>query len=287
MRRRIWSETLPLADHVQPAVLRALVDANVEVLLAVRPWQLGEVAAIVERVRGAGLVVGLWPMVADDDGRWASVRSLAAFIAFTDALLAAAPACDELVIDLEPPLAVLARWKSLRPAGSWSRGYSHARASLGEAVVRWRGAGSGQATGTRRVTTAILPLLALEARGEWLQRALGTPATALPVDAHNVMAYSSLYEGWSHGLVGRRGAERLVAITATLTRLRFGARAALSLGCIGSGAFGDEAGYRDIGELERDVAIARAAGITELALFDLGGAVRRGDLPGWLGALRA
>lgn len=284
MRRRIWSETLPLAEHGEPAVLRCLAAAGVEVLLAVRPWQLAEVAAIVEQLRGEGLVVGLWPMLADADGRWASVHSIAAFIAFTDAVLAAAPACDELVIDLEPPLEVLARWKALRPAGSWSRGYRAARAALSAAVVRWRST-RPSAVG-RRVTTAVLPLLALEARGEWLQRALGTPATALAVDAHNVMAYSSLYEGWSHGLVGRRGAERLVALTARLARLRFGARAAISLGCIGRGAFGDEPGYRAIGELERDVAIARASGIEEIALFDLGGAVRRGDLAGWLGALR-
>jgi hypothetical protein len=67
--------------------------------------------------------------------------------------------------------------------------------------------------------------------------------------------------------------------------MRFGTTTAMSLGCTGSGAFGDEPGYRTIDELVRDVELATTAGITELALFDLGGCVRRGDVDAWLAAL--
>ena len=113
---------------------------------------------------------------------------------------------------------------------------------------------------------------------------LGTPATALDVDRHSVMAYTSLYEGWSRGLVNRARAERLFQLTARLTHARFGARASLSIGTVGTGAFGDEIGYRDPRELARDVALARAAGFDELALFDLGGVVRRAPAEAWFDA---
>jgi hypothetical protein len=278
----VWCETLPWAELARPDLARLLTDHGVELLLAVRPWQLPEVADRVDRLRGAGVFVGLWPMLADDDGRWASVASSQAFIALVDALVAGVPAADEIVLDLEPPIALMTRWKDGRP--TWRQtprrpAYRAARDAYVEAVGRWRRG--------RRVTTAVMPMVVAELRGEWMERLLGTPVSALPVDGHSVMAYTSLFEGWSRGLLDRRRAEVALAVTARLARLRFGDRVGLSLGTVGAGAFGDEPSYRDVGELRRDVAIARAAGIDELSLFDLGGVLRRGPAEAWLEAFVA
>jgi hypothetical protein len=101
------------------------------------------------------------------------------------------------------------------------------------------------------------------------------------------MAYTSLFEGWSRGLVDRRRAETMLAMCARLTRFRFGERAGISLGTIGVGAFEDEPCYRSPAELARDVAIAAAAGITELSVFDLGGILRRAPAEAWLEAFGA
>lgn len=282
MRLRVWCETLPYDDLARPALVTVLARHRVDLLLAVRPWQLAEVGELVRRYQGAGVHVGLWPMLADADGRWANAASHAAFVAFADALVARAPFADEIILDLEPPIALLQRWKAWRPTwrqtpSPWS--YHAGQATLVAATRRWRV--------DHRVTTAVLPLLAFELGGHWLQRALGTPATDLAVDRHSVMAYTSLFEGWSRGVIDRRRAEALLAACARMARVRFGARAALSLGTVGVGAFGDEPSYRDASELARDAAIARAAGIDELSLFDLGGAVRRPPLEGWLAALGA
>ncbi len=268
-------------DELSRSLLEKLATRHIDLLLAVRPWQLVEIARVAERVRAAGIYLGLWPMLGDEHGRWASVRSMVGFIALAQAVLERVPDVDELVIDLEPPHEVLARWKALRPAVSTARGYREARDALTAAIQRWKD------DRPLRVTTAILPLLPLELRGEWMQRALGTPATTLPVDAHNVMAYSSLYEGWSRGVVNRARAERLLALTARAARWRFGPATAVSIGCTAPGAFGDEPSYRGIDELARDVAIVKRAGIHELALFDLAGVVRRGDVDAWLDALCA
>ncbi len=275
----MWCETLSFDEVAEPRVATLLARFDCDLLLAVRPWQLAEVGALVTRLQGAGVFVALWPMLADEHGRWASVQSCARFIGFADQLLAHAPTADELIVDLEPPLARMTGWKQGRPTFRNTpspRAYATARTAYVAAVERWRAA--------RRITTALVPVLVAE-RGQWMQRVLGTPATALPVERHSVMAYTSLFEGWSRGLIGRRRAETLLGTCARLAHGRFGARAALSLGTVGTGAFGDEPCYRDVAELRRDVAIARAAGIDELSLFELGGLLRRGPAEAWLEAL--
>lgn len=275
----MWCETLSFDEVVAPAVATLLARYRVDLLLAVRPWQLDDVGAVVARLRDAGVFVGVWPMLADADGRWASVQSCARFVAFADAVLARAPGADELILDLEPPLRRMTGWKTGRPTFRQTpspRAYAAARAAYVAAVTRWRA--------ERRVTSALVPVLVAE-RGQWMQRVLGTPATDLPVDRHSVMAYTSLFEGWSRGLVTRRRAEALLGVCARLARRRFGDQAALSLGTIGTGAFGDEPCYRDVAELRRDVEVAVAAGVDELSLFDLGGMLRRGPAEAWLDAL--
>ena len=277
----MWCETLAYDEVARPPLRALLRERGIDLLLAVRPWQLGEIDALVRRLQADGIFVGLWPMVDDRDGRWASVASSAALIGFADELVRCAPSCDELILDLEPPLATLTAWKD--GVRRWPRlpataAYRAARAAYAAAVTRWRI--------DRRVTTALLPMLTAELRGEWLQWLLGTPASELPVDRHSVMAYTSLFEGWSRGVLGRRGAEAMLIACAHLARARFGDRAALSLGCVAAGAFGDEPSYRDPSELARDVALARRAGIAELSVFDLGGMVRRGPADPWLDALR-
>lgn len=274
----MWCETLTYEQLATGSLDRVLERYRVGLLLAVRPWQLDEVGEVVRQFQAAGVAVGLWPMLADADGRWVSAASHAHFIAYCDQLLAKVPFADELVIDLEPPLEVLSRLKMGRP--TWSptqQSYGAVRVALASAVDRWRA--------VMRVTTAVMPFLAFEIAGQWLQRLLGTPVSSLACDRHSLMAYTSLFEGWSRGLVNRRRAEAVLTACARGARLRFGSRAALSLGTVGPGVFGDEPSYRNPAELRRDVELARAAGIDELSLFDLGGMVRRGPVEAWLEAL--
>jgi len=275
VRLRVWCETLPFERL--PAALPLLGRYRIDLLLAVRPWQLPEIAEVVRRARGEGLFVAVWPMLADEDGRWANAHSCDKFIAFVDAVMIEAPFADELVIDAEPPYFQLEKWIRGRPARMSARDYGVARDEYAAATRRWHA--------SRRITTAVMPMLAFEVGGGWMQRLLGTPVTALDVDRHSVMAYTSLFEGWSRGVIDRRRAERLFSWCASSSKKRFGERTALSLGCVGSGAFGNEPAYRDHRELARDVAIARAAGIDELALFDLGGVMRRPPPEAWFDAL--
>ncbi len=96
------------------------------------------------------------------------------------------------------------------------------------------------------------------------------------------MLYTSILEGWARGMLDRGDALALLGWSCRTAARRFGAIAGASLGAVGSGAFGDEPTYRSPAELADDVAVARAAGVDDLALFDLGGVLRRPPAEAWL-----
>ncbi len=288
MRHRVWSETLCFADLVADDTVALLQRYRLDALVAVRPWQVDEAVPVFAKLQAAGVFCAVWPMLADEDGRWASASSMAKYVAFAEHVVDVLnPA--EVVVDLEPAFDRLRNWKALRAAPKADptevKAYERSRSDLASAIARWRARSVGQQL---RVTTAVIPVVAFDPSWAWagvMQRLLGTPVDGLDVDRHSVMAYTSLLEGWSRGVVNRSRAEWLLARFATRTARKWGSRGAVSLGTVAPGAFGDEPSYRSPEELARDVKIARAAGVSELSLFDLGGVMRSADPQAWLQAL--
>jgi hypothetical protein len=135
------------------------------------------------------------------------------------------------------------------------------------------------------VSAAVaLPVLFDRVGVDAWQLALGTPVDGIAWDHVSPMLYTSILEGWSRGLLGRRDVRAILAWSCRASEARFGSLAGASLGAVGTGAFGDEPTYRDPAELADDVAVARAAGVEDLALFDLGGVLARPSVDSWLEA---
>jgi hypothetical protein len=288
MRYRVWCETISFEELVAPAVINLLHSYQIDALVAVRPWQLTAAVETFARLRSTGVYVAAWPMIADEDGRWASTHSMTKFVAFAEQVVDVLHP-QEIVIDLEPAFDRMKNWKALRAAPKGEvhevKQYQRAQRDLSSAIRRWRSNVPGL-----RVSTAVIPVVAFDPSWRWgkiAQRILGTPVDELDVESHSVMAYSSLLEGWSRGFVDRRRAEWLVKQCATRARKKWGIRGAMSLGTVAPGAFGDEPSYRDPRELSRDVIIARTSGIPEVSLFDLGGIMRSASPHAWFDALTA
>lgn len=155
------------------------------------------------------------------------------------------------------------------------RGAAHAVAVLRSAIQR------------RNVSTtaAVVPTAVWE--GD-VSSAFGTVG-ALGFERVEVMAYSSLFHGLSFGTLDRSDALALLSIVASQAAADVRARTrpvrlALALGCVGTGALGNEPLYAGPSELREDVAVVRAAGIDDLALLDLGGVLARPPLESWLDA---
>lgn len=287
---RVWCETLAWERLAHPDTLDLLRDRRVMPVVAVRPWDVARVPALLSLARARSLPVALWPMIDDDHGRWLNAANVARFDAFVRGLLDGLgdDLPDELALDLEPPLGLLARAASAfhprrraQAVMPWSVPTTQTRAELRALIDAVRGRGV-------RVSAAVIPLVLADRAGAgdgFWQRALGTPVDDLPWDHVSVMMYTSLYEGWSRGVVHRDEARSLLAQGCAMARARYGARAGVSLGVIDTGALGDEPLWRGPDELADDVALVRGAGIDTVTLFDLGGAYARGPADRWLDAL--
>jgi len=268
---------------------------GLEVLVAVTPETRSGLPEVLRALHDHGVFAAVWPMIDDDEGRWASARTLPRFVAFVDALTAdlarAGAPLAEIAVDLEPPFFVAkaashGAWLGpLRTALDLRADYAAASVALRDFVARL-GA-------SVQVSCAAVPLVLLdgadgpareEAGTPFFQGLLGTPVDGVRFGSVSVMAYTSILEGWSRGLLDRRASLGVLGECARLARARYGARASISVGTVGTGAFTDEPTYRDVAELAEDVAIARAFGVDDLSLFDLGGVIRRGPAEAWLEA---
>lgn len=280
----MWSEFVAYDELASDRVLGMLRSRNLQPLIAVRPENISTLPSLVQRLREAELCFGLWPMLDDSDGRWANAFSAPNFAEFTRELIAlvgAVPSGTVLAIDLEPPIDLLRQM--LR--GEWQAfaALSRRQRHRGEDILREL-VDEASAIGYCCVA-AVTPLLLCDTpeRRAW-QRLLGTPVETLAFEALSCMSYTSLFEGYSRGVLHRRASLAMLAQSAAASHKRFGKRAALSIGSVGGGALGDERPYRGLHELVEDVAVARACGIEDLSLFDLAGVLAQEHPEAWLDA---
>ena len=258
---RLYSEHVPL-DEIDDALLQQLGIRGVELALAVFPGTERAMRSVARRARDAKVSLVFWPLLDDREGRWPNGGNVRQFADHVTRVIDGMPPAT-LLFDLEPPIA-------------WMREAVHWRYTP---RPRESGSHAGLATmlrGRGWIVEAVVPPMLLY--GSHWERWLGTRVSDLACQRVEPMVYSSLFEGYSRGLVPRRVARDLVV------RITRRAGGAVALGVVGGGALGDEPAYRDVDELRDDVGLARAAGATRISLYSLDGILNRGELETWLDA---
>jgi hypothetical protein len=282
-QRRVWSELLPLKKLGEREVLDLLVRFDLQLLAAVRPTDMSDVRDLVRRCRDAGVSIGLWPMLDDSHGRWPSAVNISQFRTWVLALMKhlEGDLPDEIAMDLEPPFGLVSRIFSQQKTSP----NSMARSSMADTRRDLVALHNDLCAYGVACSAAVVPMVLFDRReeGGW-QQIFGTPIDGIPWSHVSVMAYTSILEGWSRGVLSRASVKALLAALATTTVARYGHAAGISLGAVHVGALGDEPIYRSPDELHEDVSIATAAGVETLTLFDLSGVLRRGPAKDWLEA---
>lgn len=258
---RLYSEHVP-HEAIDRALLAQLAARRIELALAVFPEQVDRLGEVVERIADSNVRLVLWPLLDDASGRWPSASNATEFAQHVDAITRRV-AHGTILFDVEPPI-------------DWTRAALHWRY-----LPRTRARGSHAALASSLRTRgwsveAVVPPMLLY--GQSWERWLGAPVSDLQCERVEPMLYTTLFEGYSRGVIPRRVARDL------LVRMTRASKGAVSLGVVGGGAIGDERGYRDVDELRDDVALARAAGATRLSLYALDGMLQRGGFVRWLDA---
>ena len=284
-QRCIWSEHVPYELLSDPALLRALARRGLALFVGVEPHCVDQLPGLLEACRAQGVAVGLWPLLSNAEGRWLNDRTLVPMTAHVTRVLSVLSAphpVEELVLDLEPPREIV-RAGTLGPKRlQWltrPKQLETTRQGVGELVNRGRARGLG-------VSLVVAPFLLWDPPdGDGVQALLGTPVRDIDCDRVWVMVYSSLFEGYSRGLLRRRDARALAQGFSQRAVGRFGPKAGVCLGVVGGGALGDEQPYRGPHELLEDSALVQTAGVRDVALFGLAGMLARPPLEPWLDAL--
>jgi len=271
-----------IADATAPPVLDALRSADVQLLQAVFPHTTEATRDLIRACRDRGVSVGVWPMIEDDAGRWASADNGVRYARFARSVLDALgdDAPDTLAIDLEPPIVDVRRILRADPRPLVRRALRPIREEGAHALVEL--VNEANERGLETFAALVPPLGTGWGGTHGFERAFGSPVSRLRLSRAGPMSYTTLFAGYGRGLIRPRDAQGLLSMLAAGAHRTLGERASLSLGTIGTGALGDERTYTGPDDLAEDVAIARAAGVDDLALFDLGGMLARPPLERWL-----
>jgi hypothetical protein len=262
--------------------------------LKVEPADLN--AGLVDLIDSAGrhgVAVRYWLQL-PDNGIWLNENNVAGFQSFALEFLgwttANHVAADWLIFDLEPAredadtlfaaamsgdLAALVDLLGDRrdPAR-----FEAARQSLSELVDALHARGV-------RVMAVTLPWI-IDDRNDGdtdIQDVFNVPFEGVHWDEVSVMTYRPTF-GDIFGIDLPPG---YVARYATTVRERFGDRAEVAIGNIGSAGRFVSPGYHDPGQLTPDVSAALSVGVRRISVFGLDGMVEHGDVDAWLSAARA
>lgn len=290
---RIYSETLPFERVAAKDTVALLARHELSLVLAVRPWQLAELPAVARALGEAGVPLAVWPMLGDEEGRWANARNAASFArlvrAVVEGLADARVPAAEVLLDLEPA------FSEAKELSHGTRGLVRIASAAGRAISERNAfaASAGELAGLVAglhdagvaTSSAVWPLVALDPPGATVwQSLLGTPTDRLATGRVSVMLYTTILEGWSRGVFARGHAVELLAAGTLRALRRWGPEAGVSIGCVGVGAFDDEPVYRSPAELAEDAALVASSGCTDVSLFDLGGVLTRAPAEAWLEA---
>ncbi len=291
MPLRVWAEFLPYDEASAPFTIRLLRRFQVTLCLSVLDGAPGNrLARLLQAYADAGLDVALWLLLPKAIGYWPSERNAEAFSAHLDAVFAWADRqrarVPWIAVDLELPLQQTLAYrdsrglKQLFAIGQIALANLNAR-RFAQAVEWYRAIlGKIHDRGAKALCAAhdyIAEDFHLGA--PIVQDFLETPVVDVEWDVVSTMIYNSMVveqfpvtlddAHWMQYEVGRELKEA------------FGARAGISLGLTGVGVLGDEPHYTDPAQLAPDIAAAKAAGIEDIAIFNLEGILRSPDPAAW------
>lgn len=277
IRHAVWAEFLPyrwLSGDLDRLAARGL-----QLNLAIPAGRLREpgLAELLRAAAAQGVPVGAWLLLEDAQGYWPNAENAGLFCEqvarFCAWLEAGALSVAEIIVDMETPLALsrLLKGQLLRGLQLEYRRWQSPRnaETFAAATARFRQLVADLHRFGLKVQCVTYPFLLHDvlAGDTVLQQFLQVPVTPVPWDALSLMIYRSSFQD----VMPLPLSSWLVYHYARLARERLELPVIAALGVVGSIGKIAEGGCRDLDDMRRDIAAARAAGVDTLQLFSLDG----------------
>ncbi len=284
----VWSEFLP-ADEVQDS-LETLAAYDADLYLAVEPATIdASLWALCAEARAAGVGVRLWPQL-PERGIWLNEQNIADFAAFTETLIDAAAheeiAIEWIILDIEPALAYAEMLRAAAASGLPDLidllGDHRDRAAFAAAQIQLQALVDALHARGVKVMAVTLPWT-VDDLGDGdpdIQDVFDTPLAGPEWDQVCVMVYRPTFSDF----FGVDLPPDYVGSYARTARQVFGPNAQVAIGNIGTRGRVLAPGYTSPTDIVRDVAAARAAGLTSISVYSLDGMIASGNPEPWLAA---
>lgn len=291
MPLRVWAEFLPYAQASAPATLHLLRRFDATLCLSVPEDALGDpLARLLCAYADAGLDVALWLLLPKSIGYWPSERNADAFAARLEAVFDWAARMNApvpwIAVDLELPLPQALAYRDRRGARQIATTLNLALANLSarrfaRAVECYRAILDQIHAHGAKALCAAHDYIAEDFHlgAPIVQDFLETPVVDVAWDVVSTMIYNSMIVEQFHVTAG--DARWMQYTVGCELKRAFGERAGISLGLTGVGVLGDEPHYTEPAQLAPDIAAAKAAGLNDIAIFNLEGILRSPDPAAW------
>ena len=271
MKIRVWYEYPDLAEAVAPRTMDILKKYNVSVGMAFPDGSMNAGYANVLRTwHEQGIETALWVLLPDEFGYWPNERNVVEYSDYVKRIFDWAEresfSLPWIAVDLEPPIYQMKRVKEekvlvaarnlldiARQNRDMGRFYEASRRfeALNEFI---------HARGARTVcpitSTIVQDILT---GGTVFQDLMETPVSTVNWDLLSVMIYTSMFVGYSRGMIRPKDARWYLYTVMRDLKERYWERAGVSLGVTYIGKLGDEPYYKTPDELLPDFEAVKAA----------------------------
>ncbi len=260
--------------------------------IAVPYRSFDEYSELVRKYEEEGIELCLWLLLPSELGYWPSERNVVFFEDYLDELFEWASEEDLyfpwIGVDLEPPIYQLdgVREKSFfeKPSAVVRAGFSNLdKERFEDAMFRYSSLLDKVHDYGVKTLTAVEPLVINDALmgTDFIQDLMEVPVFGVEWDRVSFMIYTSMWSGYSQGLISREECTSLLYDYLSDGKEKLQERTAVSIGVTGVGALGDEPYYENPSQLKPDVEASLAAGVKDISIFCMRGILRRGNPREW------
>ncbi len=286
MKLRVWAEYISPSEACKDSIVNLLKEYNVNLCISLPYNNLSkELSDFLILYNKENIEITLWPLLEDKLGYWPSEKNADQFISYIKELIdwsnQERVKFQNIAVDLELPytqvqkinnspalkkltsiLNIYKENKNKKIFIQSSEKYRHLLKMLHKNNIK-------------TITAAIAEIsedIVLDE--EKLQDILETPVTTVNWDLLSFMMYNSMLVGYSKGMISQKDAVWLLYSRCKDLNKKLGSRAGLSVGVTYIGKLGNEPYYKSPNEMKPDISAAKAAGISDIAIYNLEGVLK-------------